>query len=402
MTMSGFPPAMMDRWSLSNWQNAPHNRWSFSHLREVVPTARVGRGSGPARPLPVGRGFDPGQLVWRLDGRSATVTEILDDTFTDGFLVLQDGHVVTEQYPVNPHTGGALSAESPHVLMSVSKSFVGCVIGILADQGVLEVDTAVDYYVPELAHSGYRGATVRDVLDMRSGITFSESYLDEHAEVRLLEQVIGWAPRTDQELPTSMYEYLATLRADRPHGREFEYRSCETDILGWVAERASGIRMPDLLASLIWSRIGAEQDMDASVDAAGAVFHDGGLAATLRDLGRFGQLLLDGGVNGAGEQVIPTWWIADSYAGGPDTRDKFALSGNASWLPAGGYRNQFWLPGNREVLLCLGIHGQLIWVEPARRLVVVKLSSWPLPQDVSRLLDTFAAIDMIGFQLTLG
>jgi CubicO group peptidase (beta-lactamase class C family) len=402
MTMIGFPPAVQDRWSLTNWQSAPHNRWSFSHLREVVPTARVGRGSAPARLLPVGRGFDPAQLVWRLDGRSATVTEILDDTFTDGFMVLQDGLVVTEQYPANPVSGTGLSPESTHMLMSVSKSFVGCVIGILADQGVLEVDTVVDYYVPELAHSGYRGATVRDVLDMRSGITFSEEYLDESAEVRLLEQVIGWAPRSDPELPTSMYEYLTTLRAARPHGRAFEYRSCETDILGWVAERASGVRMPDLLSSLIWSRIGAEQDMDAAVDPAGAVFHDGGLAATLRDLGRFGQLLLDRGVNGVGEQVIPAWWIADSYAAGPDSRDKFASSGNASWLPAGGYRNQFWLPGNREVLLCLGIHGQLIWVEPARRLVVVKLSSWPLPQDVSRLLDTFAAIDMIGFQLSLG
>jgi CubicO group peptidase (beta-lactamase class C family) len=99
---------------------------------------------------------------------------------------------------------------------------------------------------------------------------------------------------------------------------------------------------------------------------------------------------------------VPQWWIADSLAGGTDTREKFDASGNASWLPGGGYRNQFWLPGGREVLLCLGIHGQLIWVEPARRLVVVKLSSWPLPQDVGMLLDTFAAIDMIGFQLTLG
>ncbi len=259
----------------------------------------------------------------------------------------------------------------------------------------------MDYYVPELALAGYRGATIQDVLDMRSGISFSEEYLKPDAEVRLLEQVIGWAPREQLVLPTSMYEYLATLQANRPHGTAFEYRSCETDILGWVCERASGIRMSELLSTLIWSRIGAEQDMDAAVDPAGAVFHDGGLAATLRDLGRFGQMLLDGGAVG-GEQVVPAGWIADSLAGGADSREKFAASGNATWLPGGAYRNQFWLPGNgREVLLCLGIHGQMIWIEPARRLVVVKLSSWPLPQDVAKLLDTIAAIDMIGFQLTL-
>jgi len=396
MTMIGFPPSLADRWSLTNWQNAPYNRWSFQHLREVVPTARVGRGAAAASPLTPGSGFDAEQVVWRLDGRSGSVTEVLADTFTDGFLVLHDGRVVTEQYP----TG--MPPDRTHLLMSVSKSFIGCVVGILADHGAIDVSTAVDYYVPELAQSGYRGATVRDVLDMRSGITFSEEYLNPAAEVRLLEQVVGWAPRTQLGLPTSMYEYLATLQAGRAHGTAYDYRSCETDILGWVAERASGIRMPELLSSLIWSRIGAEQDMDASVDPAGAVFHDGGLTATLRDLGRFGQLLLDGGRNAAGEQVVPRWWIADSLAGGTDTREKFDASGNASWLPGGGYRNQFWLPGGREVLLCLGIHGQLIWVEPARRLVVVKLSSWPLPQDVSMLLDTFAAIDMIGFQLTLG
>jgi len=395
MTMIGFPPALDDRWSLANWQNAPHNRWAFQHLREVVPTARVGRGSTVAQPFPVASPLDEQQVVWRFDGSSGTVADVLADTFTDGFLVLHDGKVVTEHYP------SGMSPDRTHVLMSVSKSVMGCVVGMLADTGALDVTAAVDYYVPELALAGYRGATIQDVLDMRSGISFSEEYLKPDAEVRLLEQVIGWAPREQLVLPTSMYEYLATLQANRPHGTAFEYRSCETDILGWVCERASGIRMSELLSTLIWSRIGAEQDMDAAVDPAGAVFHDGGLAATLRDLGRFGQMLLDGGAVG-GEQVVPAGWIADSLAGGADSREKFAASGNATWLPGGAYRNQFWLPGNgREVLLCLGIHGQMIWIEPARRLVVVKLSSWPLPQDVAKLLDTIAAIDMIGFQLTL-
>ena len=395
MTMIGFPPALDDRWSLANWQHAPHNRWAFQHLREVVPTARVGRGSTVAQPFPVASPLDEQQVVWRFDGSSGTVADVLADTFTDGFLVLHDGKLVTEHYP------SGMSPDRTHVMMSVSKSVVGCVVGMLAGSGALDVTAAVDYYIPELALAGYRGATIQDVLDMRSGISFSEEYLKPDAEVRLLEQVIGWAPREQLVLPTSMYEYLATLQANRPHGTAFEYRSCETDILGWVCERASGIRMPELLSTLIWSRIGAEQDMDAAVDPAGAVFHDGGLAATLRDLGRFGQMLLDGGAVG-GEQVVPAGWIADSLAGGADSREKFAASGNATWLPGGAYRNQFWLPGNgREVLLCLGIHGQMIWIEPARRLVVVKLSSWPLPQDVAKLLDTIAAIDMIGFQLTL-
>jgi CubicO group peptidase (beta-lactamase class C family) len=394
MTMIGFPPALTDRWSLANWQTAPYNRWSFQHLREVVPTARVGRNPAHVRELPPGEGFDDQQVVWRFDGRSSSVAEVLADTYTDGFLVLHDGRIVTEQYP------SGMAADRTHMLMSVSKSLIGCVVGNLADRGDIALDLAVDQYVPELAASGYRGATVRDVLDMRSGIAFSEEYLNPEAEVRLLEQTIGWAPRSQPGLPTSMYEYLSTLTAARSHGSAFEYRSCETDILGWVCERATGLRMPELLTNLIWSRIGAEQDMDAAVDPAGAVFHDGGLAATLRDIGRFGQMLLDGGSVGT-QQVVPRWWVADSMAGGRDTREVFAASDNA-WLPGGGYRNQFWLPyAGRDVILCIGIHGQLVWIEPSRRLVAVKLSSWPFPQDVAKLLDTFAAIDMIGFQLTL-
>jgi CubicO group peptidase (beta-lactamase class C family) len=394
MTMTGFPPSVADRWSLANWQNAPVNRWSFRHMREVVPTARVGRGAFAPNPLPASDGFDAHQIVGRRGGSSASVAEVIADSYTDGLLVLQDGRVVTEQY-FSPMT-----AEQTHMMMSMSKSVVGCVAGVLADRGMLDPQAPVTTYVPELEHSGYLGASVRDVLDMRTGIAFSEEYLNSDAEVRLLEQVIGWAPRTRPDLPSSMYEFLTTLVADREHGGRFEYRSCETDVLGWICERASGVRMPDLISTLLWSRIGAEQDMDAAVDPAGAVFHDGGLAATLRDLGRFGQLLLADGVTESGDQVVPRWWIRDSYAGGPGTRQAFLDSGNDSWLPGGMYRNQFWVP-RPKVLLCLGIHGQLIWVEPERRLVVVKLSSWPTPQNVDLLLDTLAAIDMIGSQLTL-
>jgi CubicO group peptidase (beta-lactamase class C family) len=290
MTMIGFPPHPADRWSLATWQNAPANRWSFQHVREVVPTARVSRGTGAAAPLPQAAGLDDEQTVWRLEGRWSTVAEVIEDTYTDGFLVLHRGQVVTERYP------SGMPADRPHILMSVSKSVVGCLVGILADEGAVDVHSVVETYVPELAASGYAGATVQDVLDMRSGVTFSETYLDPTAEVRLLEQVIGWAPRTIPDLPTSMYDYLATLTAGRTHGAEFEYRSCETDILAWICERATGTRLPELLSAKIWSKLGCEQDMDAAVDPAGAVFADGGLSATLRDLGRFGQMLLDGGV----------------------------------------------------------------------------------------------------------
>jgi CubicO group peptidase (beta-lactamase class C family) len=389
MVMQGFPPPPDQRWRLEDWQTAAANTWSFTHLREVVPTARVTRGTGPVRELQQGPAASLDIGLERTDGSSASVREVLSGTYTDGYLVLSGGRIAAEEY----YAG--MAPQHPHLLMSVSKSIIGCVVGILVDRGTLDPAQSITRYVPELRSSGYADASVRDLLDMRSGVVFSETYLDPDADVRLLEQVMGWAPRRQDDLPTSIYDYVVRLKADRPHGGRFDYRSCETDVLGWVCERATGRRMPDLLGGLLWSRLGPEHDADAAVDPAGAVLHDGGLAATLRDLGRFGQLLADNG-RIAHEEIVPEWWLDDAYVGGSDSRAAFAADPTTGWLPGGMYRNQFWVPyTDRHVLLCLGIHGQLVWVDRDRRVVVAKLSHWPYPQDLGMLLDTLRAIEAL-------
>jgi CubicO group peptidase (beta-lactamase class C family) len=319
---------------------------------------------------------------------------VLADTYTDGLMVVQRGTVLAELYP------GDLDAERPHMLFSVSKSIVGTVAANLVAAGVLDPDAPLTEYVPELAVSGYAGATVRHILDMRSGIRFSEDYLEPGAEVRYLDQAVGWIPRVDEWVPESLYAYLPMLEADCPHGGAFEYRSCETDVLGWVCERAAGESMPSLLARLLWSRIAAD-DMDAGVDRSGAVFCDGGLAATLRDVARFGEVLRRGGVGDNGP-IVPTSWIEDSLAGAPDSREAFARSPTETPPFSGGmYRNQFWVPyPDRRVLLCLGIYGQSIYVDMDRDVVVAKLSSCPSPVDP--VLDgmSFAVAEAISDSLT--
>jgi hypothetical protein len=251
--------------TLDNWQQGPYNRHTAGRMREVVPTARVAAGSTP---LPLGEGdgrLDLETPVPLARGGTANIRSVLRDTFTDGFLVLRNGEIDTELYP------GDLEAGRPHMLYSVSKSIVGAVAAILIDRGLLDPRSFVTEYIPELASSGYAGATVRHILDMRSGIKFSEEYLDPDAEVRHLDQAVGWVPRTSPCVPHSLYEYLPLLEQQRPHGGVFEYRSCETDVLGWVCERAAGERMPELLSRTLWSRF-AGDDMDAGVDRAGSVF----------------------------------------------------------------------------------------------------------------------------------
>jgi CubicO group peptidase (beta-lactamase class C family) len=380
--------------TLDNWQTAPQLAWSFQHVEDLFPVALISRGAGPVatlepRPSPVS---DIGVQLY--DGTRLSVGAVMDATSTDGWIVTHRGRVLAEHYD------GDMVPGTRHLLMSVSKSLVATVVGALAAARTLDVTRPVTAYVPALARTGYDGATIRNLLDMRSGIAFSEDYLDPAAQVRLLEQAIGWAPRRDPAGPGTMYDFLLTLRAKGPHGGPFEYRSCESDVLGWVCEAAAGARLPELMSALVWSRLGAEFDANVGVDSAGTGMFDGGISAALRDLARFGAMIAAGGTSLTGEQVVPAAWIEDTVTGDPDSRAAFASGPVDNGMPGGMYRNQFWLPyPGPDVLLCLGIHGQMIYVNRPAGLVAAKLSSWPLPQDAWKLFATLRAFDAIAARL---
>src|SRR6202011_768970 len=168
MSLERDPEAAGESVTAYNWQDPPFNRWAFWHVSEILPTYQVARGDGPARVLPASAGSVAlfGPPIVRVDGAAGTAAEVLADTFTDAYVVLQDGELVTEWY-------GALGApDRAHALMSVSKSVLGCVAAVLIDRGQLDADREITDYVPELASSGYVGARVRHVLDMRSGVRF--------------------------------------------------------------------------------------------------------------------------------------------------------------------------------------------------------------------------------------
>jgi CubicO group peptidase (beta-lactamase class C family) len=431
--MTGFPPAPEAQVTLANWQDPPYSRWAFRHMRELIPSHPIpaagpagGLGgvvppgasrAGPAgpTPLPAASGPLPDPPVWRLDGSTATAAEVFADTYTDALVVLHDGQLVAERY------AAGMTAATPHLLMSVSKSLVGCVAGVLAERGRLDPAAPVTTYVPEAGSSGYAGATVRHLLDMRTGVAFRETYTELDAEVRVMERSMGWRPAQPGD-PAGAYPYLITLGQAGPHGGEFTYRSADSDMLGWVCERASGTRMADLISALIWQPMGAERDGEITCDPLGSAIHDGGVSVTARDLARFGQLLADdgyarggsGGLGGdqgfvppegsraGGYPVIPAAWLAATRDPGPGVREAFAATDNELVLPGGWYRNQFWvLPGpGGPVLVCLGIHGQLVYADRATRTVVVKMSSWPDAQHTAYLLDTLRACAALAAHLS--
>ena len=367
MMMAGVPPfGEQSLVTLANWQDPPFNRWSFQHVRELIPTARIARPAAPA-PLPRAERDILG-FRFTYGDRELTVADMLEETYTDGFLVLHEGRVVAEHY------FNGMAPDVPHLLMSVSKSVTSAVAGVLAGRGRLRVSDAVEEIVPELGGTSFEGATVQDLLDMRAGTRFDESYENPEADVRTYERVYLWRPDNGDPRPADALGYFATLQNDGPHGGPFRYRSILTDVLAWVIERAAGMRLHECISRELWQPMGAEFDAEITVDGHDNPMADGGICASLRDLARFGQLYLEGG-----RGIVPEDWIRDTIEGAPDGARAFAEGDASPGYPAGAhYRNCWWIrdPG-APFYQASGINGQNIFVHVPSQTVVAKFSTWP-------------------------
>lgn len=368
--MEGTPPPVDRLVTLANWQDPPFNRWGFQHVRDLIPTARIPRGDAPVWRLPRAE-RDLDDLAFTSGRRRMTVATMLEETATDGYLVLHRGRVVTERY------FNGMTPDTTHLLMSVSKSITSTVAGILVGRGLLEPSALVTRYVPELRGTSFDGCTVQHLLDMRAGTRFNEDYTDLTAEVRVYEEVYLWRPRTSAYLPPDACSYFTTLVNDGAHGGPFRYRSILTDVLAWVIERAGDARLAELIAREIWHPMGAEFDAEVTVDAHGNAMADGGICTTLRDLARFGELIRNRGRRGA-RQIVPRAWIADTIAGAPDGREAFDAGADLlDRRPGAHYRNQWWVIAPRiPAFAGLGINGQMIFVHVPAKLVIAKFSTW--------------------------
>ena len=314
-------------------------------------------------------------------------------TATDGWAVACRGSTMAEEY---------LDGRGPqtrHLLFSVSKSMVAAVVGALHGASEIDLDAPVTAFVPALANCGYAGATVRHLLDMRSGIAFSENYDEPTAEIHILDQAIGGGrPRAVRAAPPRCTTSCSTLRRKSAHGGPFEYRSCETDLLGWICEVAGGQRMPELMSELLWSRIGAICDATIGVDTAGTGFFDGGINACLTDMIRFRSLFLRDGVSLTGQQVVPPAWIADTLDGGPDGVRRSPPVPVTPNCPAGCTATRCGFPTRPATSFCAWACGQMIYVNRSAEMVAAKLSTQPHSHE-PHMLDTLRAFDAVAHDL---
>ncbi|EGP08639.1 6-aminohexanoate-dimer hydrolase [Bradyrhizobiaceae bacterium SG-6C] len=369
--MQGFPPPpdKTIRFIDGSSSRFPNTRWSFSHFRELVPTAAVSRGEGPVVPLPRAERDLGAVAITTLDGKAITFNDALQLTYTDGIVVLHKGKIVYEKY------FGEGSPQLPHIAFSVTKSFVGTLAAVLAANGKLDPAAPVIKYVPELKDSAYGDATVRQVMDMTIGVKYSEKYTDPKAEVFDYARAGGMMPLPpNYQGPRTFFDFLVKLQKEGEHGQAFAYKTSNAEVLAWIVKRAANKSLAALLSSEIWSKLGAEQDGYFMVDSIGTESGGGGYNTVLRDLARFGEMMRNKGKFN-GQQIIPEAAVADITKGG--NKDDFAKAGYA--LKGWSYRDMWWITHNEHnAYTARGIYGQSIYVDPTAEMVIARYASHPM------------------------
>jgi CubicO group peptidase (beta-lactamase class C family) len=353
----------------ANWIDAPYNRWGFRRVPDLCRTAAIARGSGPVRKLPRAE-RDLAGFSFEYGGRRLTLAGMLAETFTDGFLVIQDGAVVTERYL------DGMRETDTHLLMSCSKSLTSILCGVLAGRGLLSAGDLVTDHLPELAGSAWEGCRLQHLLDMRAGNAWDYD-VDEYT---ILDVSDYRTHALGDTVPRDTETWIRSIaRGPHDHGEgPFRYCSLATDVLGWVLERVGGAPFPDLFAREVWSRIGAERDAEVIVDRSGFAIVEGGICTTLRDLARFGLMCLEDG-QVLGEQVVPAAWIARVRERNDELIEAFRASTDADpERPDAFYHDKWWIDdAPRGIYAALGMNGQSILIHRPSRTVIAKFSTFP-------------------------
>jgi CubicO group peptidase (beta-lactamase class C family) len=371
--MVGSPPPAdrLIRFADETFFEFPATRWAFSHLRELQPTTVVARGSSPAVEWPRAERDDLDAVTFQPIGSTASMTwaESLKANYTDGILIAHQGRIVFERY------FGALTPERQHIAFSVTKSFVATLAATLIAEGLIDEQALVPKYLPELATSGFADATVRQLLDMTTGLDYTEDYTDPKSTVWQFSRAGGFRPRPPgYSGPDTFYQFIPTIGKASPHGKQFSYKTVNTDVIGWIMRRVTNRSLSDLMRERFWSVLGVEQDGYFVVDSIGTEFAGGGYNCALRDLARFGEMMrLEG--RWQGRQVVPASVVADIRRGA--SREQFAPAGY-TLLPGWSYRNMWWVSHNEHgAYTARGIHGQAIYIDPKAEMVIARFASHP-------------------------
>ena len=325
-----------------------------------------------------------------IEGQTQSFREMMDSTHTDSFLVLKNGEIIFEEY------FNDMSSDSLHLMNSITKSFIGMLVGILSDEGIFDTKDKITKYLPELNDTGFSETTIQSALDMSSAVKFEEDYDDPLCEFWREAAVVGWRPDlVDENSPKTLLDFALSLKEKEQEEMEgYHYRSVLTNVIAMVIEKATNKRVQDLLEKHLWQKLKTEQDAVIVVDKTGLPFVGAGMNACTRDLARFGQMILNDGLYEE-EQIVPKEWIDSTRIGDDGYRERFAKSDHGEMLPGGHYKNKMWV-ANSDEMMCIGIFGQTIHINRNTGTVIVKFSSFPEPADELMFANSFILLATIS------
>jgi len=333
------------------------NVLTFRSMDRIFTTRTVAR-SGPVWKLP--RADHELNLTYQYQGKTYTTSEFLERTYTNALLVMKDGRIVSEIYRNNT------DEKTRFVAFSMTKSITSLLIGCALEEGRIEsIDDPITRYLPELKGGGYEGVTIKQILQMRSGVDYEERYdfanpgiAARNHENALVKNVVRFA------------DAARNIKRKHAPGEVFEYKTLDTAVLGWLLERVSGgSSVAAYTAQRLWEPLGAEADGFYLMDGppgVGREFSGAGFNATLRDFARIGLMLLNQGV-GNGRRIVSADWIDASTAPSTVLGEDFLA----------GYGYQWWMAPKSRAFYALGLQGQFIYVDPETRTLIVKLSYDP-------------------------
>ena len=349
---------------------------SYRNIDRLLPTRTVARAATPIPLLPAGRPLEA--LSFDDRGRRFTLDDYLETNRVAGLLVLKDGRVALERYRFGN------SDRTRWMSMSVAKSITSTLVGAAVKEGrIAALSDPVTKYVPSLAGSAYDGVSVREVLTMSSGVRWNETYTDPGSDRRrLLEAQIS-------QVPGSALAVMRALGRAAPPGTVWNYNTGETFVAAAIVRGAVGRPLAAYLSERIWSRFGMDADANWWLDSPDGLEMGGtGFSATLRDYGRFGLFVLNGGIAG-GEAILPPGWVREAST--PMTlRDGTRLPYGYLWWTGRA-------PADRRdgAFAGIGICGQFLYINPATRVVIVVWGAQPTPAG-GAIIDDWAFFDAVS------
>ena len=356
--------------SLNNWREHPYNRETFSNIKSILPSERINKGNKSHQFNLELEDLD--KLIFKDKYNDEIyLDDYLNQSLADSFLVLKDGNIIFEWF----HKKNL--KESQHILFSVSKSLTAILTETLHEMKVLNIESNITHYIPEVQKSAYKGATIRNLLDMTVSSNFKENFLDRSGLFNEYRMATGFNP-SDGKDNYGIHKFLCNLPSSRQeHGIKFHYCSPHTDMLGWIIEKTTQRRFSEVFSELLFQKCYPNNEAYITLDPFNSPRTAGGICITIYDLAKIAEMVRCFGCFGK-NQILSESKI----------NELISIKNNISWqnneavrlFPNGNYRSNWYQTGLKDKELCaIGIHGQWIWINPIRKITIIKLSSRKQP-----------------------